>query len=61
MEEQHGLIFTFDGQDFKLGKSSVYECWVNGVFKFGFVDKLSFHNHLYSQMLKYVFWKQRFL
>ena len=55
MEEQHGFIFTFEGYDFKLRKSSVYECWVNGKFEFGFSDKLSFHNHLYSQMLKYVF------
>ena len=55
MEEQHGFIFTFEGQDFKLRKSSVYECWVNGKFEFGFSDKFSFHNHLYSQMLKYVF------
>ena len=60
MEEQHGFIFTFEGQDFKLRKSSVYECWVNGKFEFGFSGKLSFHNHLYSQMLKYVFGSKGF-
>ena len=57
MEEQHGFIFTFEGQDFKLRKSSVYECWVNGKFEFGFSDKNNFFGHLYEKMLRISFGK----
>lgn len=57
MEEQHGFIFTFEGQDFKLRKSSVYECWVNGKFEFGFSDKSHFLGHLYEKMLRVSFGK----
>ena len=57
MEEQHGFIFTFEGQDFKLRKSSVYECWVNGEFEFGFSDKNHFFGNLYEKMLRISFGK----
>lgn len=57
MEEQHGFIFTFEGQDFKLRKSSVYECWINGKFEFGFSDKSNFFGNLYEKMLRVSFGK----
>lgn len=31
--------------------SDNYECWKNGAFKFGFSDKLSFHNYFYESLL----------
>lgn len=57
MEEQHGFIFTFEGQDFKLRKSSVYECWVNGKFEFGFSNKSDLFGNLYEKMLRISFGK----
>ena len=57
MEEQYEFIFTFEGQDFKLRKSSVYECWVNGKFEFGFSDKNNFFGNLYEKMLRISFGK----
>lgn len=51
-DEQHGFLFTHEGSEYKLSKArNNYECWKNGVFKFGFEDKLSFHNHLYESLL----------
>lgn len=57
MEEQHGFIFTFEGHDFKLRKSSIYECWVDGKFEFGFSNRTNFFGYLYEKMLRISFGK----
>lgn len=47
-----GYVFKHEENEYKLRKvSDNYECWKNGMFKFGFIDKLSFHNYLYESML----------
>ena len=47
-----GYFFKHEENEYKLRKvSDNYECWKNGMFKFGFIDKLSFHNYLYDSML----------
>lgn len=52
-DQQQGYLFTHEDIDYKLRKVSCrYECWKNGVFKFGFADKLSFHNFLYESLLR---------
>lgn len=48
-----GYVFKHEENEYKLRKvSDNYECWKNGVFKFGFEDKLSFYNFLYESFLK---------
>lgn len=57
MEEQYGFMFTFEGHDFKLRKSSIYECWVDDKFEFGFSNRINFFGHLYEKMLRISFGK----
>ena len=60
-DQQHGYLFTHEDIEYKLRKVSCrYECWKDGVFKFGFADKLSFYNYLYESFLTDCFGTQGF-
>ena len=50
--KEGGYFYKNEENFYNLRKvSDNYECWKNGVFKFGFTDKLSFQSHLYESML----------